>query len=394
MKRLFLLIVCAATFASAQDYARPGPYRVAQTEVTVARTNGTTFGALLFVPSSGTAVDRRGAPYPAISFGHGFLAPPALYAGTMRHLASWGYVVIATKSGGELFPSHQDYADDLRFCLYWLEAQNATPGGFLQGAVAPAWGVSGHSMGGGASLLAAADDPQIAAVANMAPAETRPSAVAATTRIAAPVCLIAGSDDTFTPPPRHARRMYDVANAPRVYPLILGGFHCGFVDVPLPDSLCDSGAMTREDQLPRARRLLTAFFELYLKGDVAAWAHIWGPAADFDREIAIDRDPGFLLDPLLQRQAIKAGQTASFPLRLTHLGDSPQAYRFEASGNVTGLQVSPPVTAPLAPGAVTTLTVRVSLPPGRAPRTFTILSAHPDGDARTRDYGILGLERR
>ena len=390
MRRFLLLaiLLCPAVLAVAQDYSRTGPRRVAQSEVTIARTNGTTFSALLFVPT-----DASG-PFPAISFGHGFLAPPSLYAGTMRHLASWGYVVIATKSAGELFPDHQTYADDLRLCLYWLEAQNSVPGGPLNGRIAPRWGVSGHSMGGGAGILAAADDPQIAAVAMMAPAETRPSAVAAIAHVAVPVCLIAGSEDTFTPPPRHARKMYDAANAPRVYPLIHGGFHCGFVDVPLPESVCDSGSLPRTEQLPIARGLLTAFFELYLKDDVRAWSNIWGPVGDFNRKIAIDRDAGFSLAPLHQRQRVRAGEVAAFTMRLDNRGDEPVAFRFEASGTAVLDALQPSLTAPIPPGAATTATVRLTLPAGRAPRAFGLISAYPDGEPQTRDYGILELERR
>ena len=70
----------------------------------------------------------------------------------MDHLASHGYIVIATTSEGSLFPSHSNFALDIRQCLTWLEQQDVLAGGWLLGAVDEAkFGVSGHSMGGGAS---------------------------------------------------------------------------------------------------------------------------------------------------------------------------------------------------------------------------------------------------
>jgi dienelactone hydrolase len=68
----------------------------------------------------------------------------------------------------------------MRHCLTYLEEQNADPASWLFGQVATAqFGVSGHSMGGGASILAAAADARIKAVANLAAAETNPSAIQA-----------------------------------------------------------------------------------------------------------------------------------------------------------------------------------------------------------------------
>ncbi|MCS7300748.1 MAG: hypothetical protein NZ556_04245, partial [Fimbriimonadales bacterium] len=145
------------------NYAAPGLYRAGRRRVTVHRPNNTTFNAQLYYPATATGdntpYDGSGAPYPAISFGHGFLQPPERYRSILEHLATWGYFVIATESGLELFPNHRAYSEDMRFCLIYLEQQNADASSSLFGQVATErFGISGHSMGGGASILAAAAD--------------------------------------------------------------------------------------------------------------------------------------------------------------------------------------------------------------------------------------------
>jgi dienelactone hydrolase len=146
------------------DYAAHGAYRAGRRRVTVRRPNNTTFTAQLYYPATATGdnapYDGSGAPYPAVSFGHGFLQPPERYRSILEHLATWGYLTIATESGLELFPNHRAYAEDMRHCLTYLEEQHAAPTSWLFGQVATEqFGISGHSMGGGASILAARRTP-------------------------------------------------------------------------------------------------------------------------------------------------------------------------------------------------------------------------------------------
>jgi dienelactone hydrolase len=381
--------------ASAQNFAARGPYSVGEQDVTVVRTNGTTFGAMLFYPAlsagSGAAADHRGAPFPAISFGHGFLCPPSLYAGTMSHIASWGFIVIATRSGLELFPSHSAYAADISRCLHWLREQSRAPSGLWRGVVSTnRWGVSGHSMGGGSGILAAADDPEIQAVGNMAAAETRPSAIAAAKRVHVPVCLLAGSQDALVPPDLHTHPMFENANPPKQFIELQGGWHCGFVDVPLPDAVCDEGSMPRQEQLARSRAILTAFFRLTLADDAAARWFIWGPRLPAEAALSVENDAGFRFDPPFLSQRVSAGGTAIFHATLGNNLPEPTGFSFSAAGNTQSLAVTPGHVPVLLPGDSTDITVRVSLPPGRrlAP---TILTATPDIAPHSLDFILLGV---
>ena len=298
---LVFVVVLAAVPVTQADLSVPGPYGAGWVEVSVPRPGGGSFDALLFYPASGfgqgAAYEGGGAPYPGISFGHGWITAVTRYQSTLEHLASWGYFVIASRSYGGLFPDHSAFADDLRWCLTYLEDQNANPGSWLYQQVdTAAFGVSGHSMGGGASILATERDSRILVVANMAAAETNPSAVAAIAGVQVPVFLIAGDEDSIVPPPGHTIPMYAAAFAPRRLPLLDGGWHCGFLDSSFFG--CDSGSLPRETQLALTRGLLTAFFNLYLKDDQAVWREVCGP--ELYDEPLIDNtrvDAGITLDP-------------------------------------------------------------------------------------------------
>jgi dienelactone hydrolase len=122
--------------------------------------------------------DPAGGPYPVIAFGHGFLQEIFRYLGTFEHLASHGFFVIAPNSETGFFPSHQALADDLNSGLAYVVERNGDAASPYFGHVAvDRLGLSGHSMGGGASILAAAGNAEIDALINMAAAETNPSAM-------------------------------------------------------------------------------------------------------------------------------------------------------------------------------------------------------------------------
>ena len=234
------------------------------------------FDARVYAPSVA-------GPHPVIVFGHGYLATVERYDSTLRALAGVGFLVVAPRSGGGLFPDHAAFAADFSVVLDWLEAQDADPGSWLHGSVLHgAYGASGHSMGGGASLLAAAADPRFKTVANLAAAETRPSAIAVMPSITAPVLLIGGSEDAIAPVADHQLPMFEAkTNGPAQLRVIQGGSHCGFLD---PDALlalaCDNGSMPVDAQLGVTTRLLTDWFRFELLGDVALGSAVWPTAGD------------------------------------------------------------------------------------------------------------------
>ena len=392
---VILAVICPAL----ADLSEPGPYGAGWVEVSVPRPSGGSFDALLFYPAAnsgqGAVYEGSGAPYPVITFGHGWITAVTRYQSTLEHLASWGYFVIASKSNGGLFPDHGAFADDLRWCLTYLEDQDADPGSWLYQQVdTAAFGVSGHSMGGGASILAAERDSRIRIVANMAAAETNPSAITAIADVQVPVFLIAGDEDSIVPPAGHTIPMYEAAFAPRRLPLLDGGWHCGFLDSSFFG--CDSGSLPRETQLALTRGLLTALFNLYLKDDQAVWRQVWGPELYADPLIDNARvDAGITLDPSMTSLCGYGGQTIQVEFLLTNSGPLSTSYSIFAEDNAWSTTPSPAQTPVLDPGASTTVIVTVQIAEGAGTTTdAALLSARSDLDGRTRGYATLTTKRR
>jgi dienelactone hydrolase len=391
-----LLVTVSAARAELSD---PGPYGAGWLDVSVPRPGGGSFDALLFYPASasgqGASYDGSGAPYPAVSFGHGWLTAVSRYQSTLEHLASWGYFVIASSSYGGLFPDHSAFADDLRWCLTYLEDQQASPGSWLfQQVDTSGFGVSGHSMGGGASILAAQRDVRIRALANLAAAETNPSAIGAISGVLAPVCLIAGDEDAIVPPSGHTIPMFDNALAPRRLPLLNGGWHCGFLDSSFFG--CDSGSLPRGTQLELTRGLLTGFFNLYLKYDQTVWRQVWGP--ELYSEPLIDNtrvDSGITFDPDQAQLHGYGGRIVQVDLLLTNGGPLPTSYALFVEDNAWPTNATPLQTTVLAPDASTTVSITVEIHAGSGTAVDTaVISARSDLDGGTRAYAILTTERR
>ncbi|MFM7259165.1 MAG: chlorophyllase/cutinase-like alpha/beta fold protein [bacterium] len=360
---LFLAAIAAIAASAAPahaDSSLPGPFPVSQRNVTVTRSNGTTFTAQLRYPATSTAANAPfatgAAPAAAITFGHGFLSSVDLYDSTLDHLASHGYIVIATTSGGELFPNHANYAVDMRQCLTWLEQQDVLAGGFLFGAVNEgAFGVSGHSMGGGASMLAAAADVRIRCAATLAAAETNPSAAAASTSVQFPLRAIVGSADTIVAPSTTVNQ-YNNCDAPRQFVNIAGASHCGFVDSSFIG--CDSISLPRAEQLALTRALLVDFFDAHLRRDADAFATCWiagamtGTTMNRDARTSASLANGSLTGP--------AGTDLFTTLTVVNAGPDSTAIRPRATGTNLAVVFEPVESAPLAAGASAVFSVRVA----------------------------------
>lgn len=331
----FLLLAAAESlfaFSPAlADSADPGPYLAGSRNVTVEILAGRSYIATVYYPAQAPGglnppLDASGGPYPAISFGHGFLQSVSSYASTLEHLVTWGFIVIAPQSESNLFPNHSKFANDLRDCLTYLTQVNSNPASFLYQAVnTDLFGVSGHSMGGGASLLAASRDSRIKAVSNLAAAETSPSAIAAASLIYRPVQLIAGSQDSIVPPATSQQPMYAAANPARQAPLIIGGWHCGFQDNSYFIG-CDSGNLPRANQLDITRHLLTSWFRLYLQGETGLWPQVWGPPARQDSMVTFTGDDGIILTPGEQSGTVVAGKRLTYTVTISNAGIMPTAY--------------------------------------------------------------------
>lgn len=386
--------------ARAQDLSQPGPWEAGERSVTVTRPDNTTFTAQLFypatLPGANTPFQPAGAPYPGLTFGHGFLTPVSNYNSTLRHLATWGHFVIATTTQGSLFPSHAAFALDMRHCLTWLEQQNVdAQSPYFGGIDTLALGAFGHSMGGGATILAAAADPRIIAIAPMAPANTNPSSITAMASVTVPSRLICGTQDTIVPTSSNGQLMYNAAPGPRQLLSILNGWHCGFVDTPPAGGLgCDSGALPLDQQLSIVRRHLTSFFRLHLAGDQSQWGQVWGVPLLLDGTTSIQRDPRATITPAVVRKNGFAGDTLDFPLTLTNTGSTPTSFTLFTEQNTWAASLSTSQTAVLAPGASEVVHLYVVVP-ANTPNSVDrcTVSARRDIDNAVRTFARTGSKR-
>ena len=195
------------------------------------------------------AVLEDGVKYPVITWGNGTCSHPLLFSELLEHLASHGFIVIASNtrwtSGGVEMLRGLDFAI----------AENARAASALYGKVDTAkLGVSGHSQGSMATVTAGADSRVVATV------PIQGAGVADARRLHSPTFLIAGELDTLVAP-AGVEDAYDAVTVPAVYGLSMGQDHLmpGRAPAPILDAV-------------------TGWFKIHLAGDEEARALFYGDA--------------------------------------------------------------------------------------------------------------------
>ncbi len=289
MKRIiFCLIVIINSVYSQPE--NPGSFQAGWISATLNR-DGRTINTVIYYPAisegSGAQIDTSNGPYSIVAFGHGFFMQNNYYISLFKHLASYGHIVIAPQ-----FPdnNHLQLGFDLLFCANHLKNESRNPNSIFYRLVDTAKvGLSGHSMGGGASLLAAANDSTVDVVAPLAAAETNPSAISVMNKIKAVVYLITAQNDGVTPPANHQIPMYNNALPIKGIPTLKGANHTKFMDTRLFDWTDPRGYLTPAEQLRLTRRYLTSIFNLFLKEDSSYFKYAFGTVAQNDTSIILER---------------------------------------------------------------------------------------------------------
>ncbi|MGN2636943.1 poly(ethylene terephthalate) hydrolase family protein [Nocardia takedensis] len=119
-------------------YSAPGPWQVSERHGADC-CDGAGSGYALWYPS---ALGAGGTRHPVVLWGNGTNAVPDQYAYLLRHLASWGFVVIATEN------SFTGSGVAIRESLNYLLDRAADPGSVFFGRLdTAAVGAIGHSQG-------------------------------------------------------------------------------------------------------------------------------------------------------------------------------------------------------------------------------------------------------
>ncbi|HEY8372292.1 MAG TPA: dienelactone hydrolase family protein [Pseudonocardiaceae bacterium] len=234
------------------ELSRPGPHQVLSGDL-----------GLIGIPGV-VMTPRQGLGLPAVAFGHGWMQPIRRYRELLRHLASWGFVVAAPNTQRTPLGSHRLFAADLRTTLDVCTGVRLGDGEI---SVDPdRLGLAGHSFGGGCAVLAAAEDERVRAVAVLAPAESRPSAMDAARHCRMPGLLVAGGEDRIAPSAGHAEPIAQNWAGPVQLRTVPKATHLGFTEGWHPTELLLDGKAQRSTHKV-SRALLTAFLLRHLTGN-------------------------------------------------------------------------------------------------------------------------------
>lgn len=240
--------------------------------------------SIIFYPANtaGTNVPVSNSQFgfPVVSLGHGFVIEPEAYGWLGEELASRGYIFVAPATEGQLLPApdHLNFGRDIRFCAEEIIRLGSLQGNPLSGKVLPRYAMMGHSMGGGATYLGAAESDAVTTTITFAAADTDPSSIAAALNVGAPSLVIAAEEDCVTPVSTNQEPMYNnLPSAEKAFVNISGASHCNFTDGSA--SLCYLGEglpcigfgpfIERSEQHARILEVLVPWLDNYLKSQCA-----------------------------------------------------------------------------------------------------------------------------
>jgi dienelactone hydrolase len=248
---------------TAEALTRNGAYTVQSYAVTLPA--GAMYPAgTVYYPSDGKP------PFGGIAICPGFRETQAEIDWWGPRLASHGFVVLTIdvkNRMGDLPPAR---SEQLMAALETLRAENSQRNGALFGQVDPRrLAVMGHSMGGGAALIAAeAYGTELKAAIPFMPWCRAPKAFS---KIIVPTLIIAGENDKLAAVTRHARAFY--ASIPtsthKMYLEIKGGHHGvanGSADGTFT-SLSRSEGCPTEEQRQIISRYVISWLKLFVDGD-------------------------------------------------------------------------------------------------------------------------------
>src|SRR5690606_4836577 len=123
-----------------------------------------------------------------------------------------GYIMMFPRTEGNMLSTnHQEFGWDLHFLVGALQTENTKPSSIFFNGVAPETALMGHSMGGGASFLAADSlvtngNTNLKTLIGYAPAESTTNGVSSINSalsITVPAVIFSGSNDGVTPAVDH-----------------------------------------------------------------------------------------------------------------------------------------------------------------------------------------------
>ena len=257
--------------------------------------------------TAGNNVAIASGSFPVIVFGHGFAMSWDAYQNIWEHYAALGYILAFARTEGSLIPSpsHSDFGLDLKLIGEKMTAENANSASPFFQSMNGNTAIMGHSMGGGATILAAANNPNIKAIVGLAPAETNPSAIAAAPNVSVPAIIFSGSSDGVTPPADHHIPIYNgLISTCKTFVSVVGGGHCYYANTNFN---CDFGettsstgiSITRAQQQARTFSFLDPWLEYMLKDSCVAYTQFSDLQDDSPSTLAVQTTCALNVSPVI-----------------------------------------------------------------------------------------------
>jgi predicted dienelactone hydrolase len=214
-----------------------------------------------------------------IVFGHGFAMGWDSYSWLWDSLTKLGYVIALPRTESSIFPNpnHTDFGADLKWVAAKMQEQNTITNSIFNNKLNGNIALGGHSMGGGCSIIASANNNNITCLFNLAAAETNvTSAISSASNINVPSLIFAGGADCVAPAANNAKKMFD--NIPvsmcKYFININDAMHCQFNDANFTCNAgqisCPTSVLTRDAQLSKVLRHLIPFLNQHVLNDASA----------------------------------------------------------------------------------------------------------------------------
>ena len=202
-------------FPAVTDFSKVGPYMAAPSEA-----GGST--CTVFRP---TVLGEGGVKHPVVIWGNGTGGNPGVYTWLLAHWATHGFVVVAanTASAGT--------GAEMVACLDWIEGQNSASGSIYNGKIALSRAAaSGHSQGGGGTLMAGRDARFLTTVPFMAYTQQGFGGFdqASIPQQKGAMLLMSGSADTIAAPAANQQPVFMNTNVPVLWGTLTGADHVTF----------------------------------------------------------------------------------------------------------------------------------------------------------------------
>jgi dienelactone hydrolase len=221
-----------------KDASRTGGYSIPASGGTVVTMPGTgrTIGTEVYYPATVTGNNAAVAvgQFPVVVFGHGFAMTWDAYDNIFNRLASLGYIVLMPRTESGIFPNpvHLDFGKDeaLLASLGMGLNTTSTPSNVavFNGKVLQKSAIGGHSMGAGASFLAAANNTTLTCLFNFAAATTNntPNSIASASLVTVPTLMISGQSDSVADSTVQNSHYTGIVSPIKFHTIITGLTHC------------------------------------------------------------------------------------------------------------------------------------------------------------------------